>query len=695
MSQRASNGASGNDSPPTISIQSKAHKNSFSPIIAAIIIAVLSVLFYMLKTGNYSDMFRPSQDKVLSLMVLNARIWTGDYTFHEGNSGDDNYQPRSNDNRRVRWAQALAVHKQTGLIIAIGSNRDVLERFSKSMAERVLDFSKTNGGNPVDVPLIVPGFVESHAHVVLGGKTMLGVQLRTVKNRKEFVSQVVKYMNENKDEIVDGGWITGAEWVETSWEVEGDNKLPHKDWIDPVTPNNPVYLMRMDGHSCLVNSRALQLANITSETVIQGGTIDLDPFTKQPTGILRDKAMEMVQTIIPQTNKEKLEEKAVMLAQEEFLRNGITSVHEMGSVFNLGSWNQVELFTKLHQQDKIKVRLYATVELETHNKLTAYIKSKYRKPNGKNELVTHALNEKDSSCCWLESEGGRAGDYLFKIGALKEFMDGSLGSRTALLYEPFEGTNFTGLLTVDLDKFYQQVKQAEADHHQVIVHAIGDKAVTNVLDIFERVIKESSEPNRDRRWRIEHAQQIREEDIDRFKKLNIIVSMQPVHLKEDALYAESVIGPHRTKQLFNTKKFMDKGVTVALGSDWFVAPLDVLDNIHAAVTRKPCLSPIDVERRNDGSKNCPSFVPEERITIEQALVAYTQNAAHAGFSDDHVGVLKKGYFGDLTILSRNLFELDEKSEEDMDSITTKTHILMTVIGGKIMYENQVRSVLQK
>ena len=484
----------------------------------------------------------------------------------------------------------------------------------------------------------------------------------------------------NTHQLKPGEWITGAEWSETTWEIEGDNKLPHKIWIDSLTSENPVYLTRMDGHSCLVNSKALALAGITKDTVIQGGSIDLDPLTGEPTGILRDKALEFVQKIIPPLDSEK----AALIAMEEFLKNGITSVHDMGAVFNLGSWDQIATFTKLHREKKLKVRIYATVELETHKKLTDYIHTNFKKPK-----PTHAALVDDFKCCWTESHGGRAGDSWLKIGGLKEFVDGSLGSRTAYMFEPFEGTtNNTGLLVIDPEIFYQRVKEADSNHHQIIVHAIGDKAISLLLDVYERVIKESNDTTRDRRLRIEHAQQIREEDIERFKKLNIIASMQPIHLKDDALYAESVIGK-RAKQLYNVRKFLEKGVTVVMGTDWYVAPLDVLDNIHAAVTRKPCLSPTHVERRNESknTKDCAPFLPEERISIEESLVAYTQNSAYAAFAEKEQGTLKKGYLGDITILSRNILALDENNEQELDSITTKTKIMMTIVGGKIMYEN--------
>ncbi|KAG2374559.1 hypothetical protein C9374_010578 [Naegleria lovaniensis] len=639
---------------------------------------------YVSNLLNMADQQQQQQyEKVLSLMILNGRIWTGERLE---SSGITNFKRTKNAQKySIKWAEALAVHKSTGRIIAIGSNSEVLSRFSPSMAEHVLDFKKkkhrddaTGEENEVDVPLIIPGFIDAHVHVILGGKAMLGVQLRTVKNKQEFVEKIKDFMTVHK--VKPGEWITGAEWSETTWQIEGGSKLPHKNWIDSFTAENPVYLTRMDGHSCLVNSKALALAGITKDTVIQGGSIDIDPVTGEPTGILRDKALEFVQKIIPPLDSEK----AALIAMDEFLKNGITSVHDMGAVFNLGSWDQITTFTKLHHEKKLKVRIYATVELETHKKLTAHIHTNFKKPKS-----THAALVDDFKCCWTESHGGRAGDSWLKIGGLKEFIDGSLGSRTAYMFEPFEGTvNNTGLLVIDPETFYQRVKEADSNYHQIIVHAIGDKAISLLLDVYERVIKESNDTTRDRRLRIEHAQQIREEDIERFKKLNIIASMQPIHLKDDALYAESVIGA-RAKQLYNVRKFLNKGVTVAMGTDWYVAELDPLNNIHAAVSRKPCLSPTHVERRNEpkNPKDCEPFLPEEHISIEESLIAYTQNSAYAAFSEKEQGTLKKGYLGDITILSRNILALDETDEQEVDSITTKTKIMMTIVGGKIMYEN--------
>ncbi|EFC37637.1 amidohydrolase [Naegleria gruberi] len=657
--------------------------HNFGPIVSVII---SFALYYVVFKSNWigSQSQQNGNEKTLSLMILNARIWTGDRMKLENVPKAS--RTKGEKNIPIKWAEALAVHKDTGRIIAIGSNSDILSRFTTSMAETVLDF-KQKSSDEVNTPLIVPGFIDSHAHVILGGKSMLGVQLRNAKSKDEFIGAVRKFIEERS--VKAGEWITGAEWSETEWNIEGGTKLPNKNWIDSFTSSNPVYLSRMDGHSCLVNSKAMELANITKHTQITGGSVDLDPITGEPTGILRDRALDIIQKIIPPTDNEQ----AAKLAMDEILRNGITSVHDMGSVFNLASWDQVKTFTKLHEKKQLKVRIYASVELETHQKLKKYIKNQYSKPKSSHVILN---DEFDYSCCWTEKSGGRAGDEWFKIGALKEFMDGSLGSKTAYMFEPFEGTeNNTGLLVVDPEVFYQRVKEADANHHQVIVHAIGDKAISILLDTYERVINESNDKTRDRRFRVEHAQQIREEDIERFKKNNIIASMQPIHLKDDALYAESIIR-ERQKQLYNVRKFLNKGVKVALGTDWFVAPLDILDNIHAAVTRKPCLSPLHVERRNEAKnpKNCKPFLPEEKISIEETLIAYTQNSAYAGFTEHEVGTLKKGYLGDITILSRNILELDETDESALDSITRETKILMTIVGGKVMYQNNEES-LQK
>ncbi|KAL9655160.1 hypothetical protein ABK040_008935 [Willaertia magna] len=609
-----------------------------------LLVAALAYFFYNRQSNSFLfNNNNNNESKPISLIILNANIWTGDYSDNK----DIFNSPI------IKRAQALAVHSITGRILGIGSNEEVLSRYPKSQAMKVIDLkNQTNS-------LLIPGFIDSHVHVILGGKTILGINLRYVTNRKEFVETVRNYLiTEN---VKPNEWVFGGEWCETKWNVDvdsnGGSKLPHRKWIDEFTPNNPVLLYRLDAHSCLVNSLALKLANITKDTIVEGGTIDIGE-DGEPTGILRDKAVDLVQKVIVPPSD--LDDKAMKVAMDSIVKNGITSVHHMGSgPFAADSWKEFEVFRKFKEQGKLKIRIYTTVELDHHEKLTKFIKEQPQQ-------------------YWLEKNGGRLGDSWLKIGALKAFVDGSLGSRTGLVFEPYAGTNNdTGLLVIDLDTFYKQVKEADSNHHQIIVHAIGDKAVSVLLDVYERVIKESNDLNRDRRLRIEHAQQIIDSDVERFKKYNIIASMQPIHLKEDALYAESILGKNRTRQLFNIKKFMDNNVVVAMGTDWFVAPLDPLDNIHAAVTRKPCHSP------HQDETDCESFIPEERITVEQSLIGYTRNAAYASFSDHEVGILKKGYLGDFTLLNQDITKL---KPEEYDTIP-KTKILMTVVGGKVVYES--------
>lgn len=570
---------------------------------------------------------------ILSICIIVLAYWYNTYPTDGNdhiellviNGNRKHHQIWTGEDGEKEFAEAFAV--SNGRFVAVGSNDYVYSVIGKRQVNQLIDLS---------LPMyrhwfLMPGFHDAHVHLLIGGRALLGIRLRDVKNREEFVEQIRKYMAQRKPKK--GEWIFGTEWNEQKYP---EGQIPHKNWIDDITPDNPVYLLRLDGHSCLVNSKAMDIANITKYTeTIAGGHIEKDPITGEPTGIIKDKAMLLIQNRMPQVD----DMKSLKMAMDQLVSNGITSVTHMNYLED--SWYDLDKFLRAREEGSLKIRIYATTKLSSIDDLIDYIKEK-----------------------------GRGDDWI-TWGGLKEFFDGSLGSKTAYMLEPFENTTETGLKLVDEDKLLDYVRKAYDNGLQMAVHAIGDRANRKMLDIYSKVIKES-ETKKDHRFRIEHAQHLHPSDISRFAELNVIASVQPCHLLEDALSAEAILGKQRALQAFcfkSLKEHAEKQPSsfpiLAFGTDWPVAALDPILNIYAAVTRKASSHP-------DG------FNPSERLSIKEALKAYTYNAAFASFNENRFGTIKEGLFADITILSQNLLEIDMN-----DMLNTK--VMATIVGGNVMF----------
>ncbi len=512
------------------------------------------------------------------------------------------------------WVEAIAIDDDR--IVAIGSRDDVAARVGNNV--KLIDAGSG---------IVVPGMYDSHIHLIGGGEALASVQLRDAKTPEEFARRIGEFAKAQQ-ENGKTGWIVGGDWDHTHWGGE----LPDRKWIDEVTPDTPVFLARLDGHMALVNSAALRAAGVDERVEeVAGGEIVRDESGRL-TGILKDNAMGLVGRAIPPSSvEERLE--AVRAAMAYLAERGVTSVHHMGS------WHDVAVFRAAQQRGLLTCRVYAFTPLQQWQQLAEEVERRGR------------------------------GDEWLKIGGLKGFVDGSLGSHTAAFLEGYtDDPASRGLLVNTAEDLEQWTAGADRAGLQVAVHAIGDRAIRLQLDIFERTA--TANGPRDRRFRIEHAQHIAREDIERFGELGVIPSMQPYHAIDDGRWADPLIGPERAATTYAFRSLIDTKARLALGSDWFVAPATPLEGIDAAVTR----------RTLDG-KHPGGWVPAQKITAEEALRGYTIGAAYAGFEEESRGTLEPGKLADLVILDRDILDPDERE-------IGQTRVMLTMVGGKVVYEQR-------
>lgn len=517
------------------------------------------------------------------------------------------------DNGRPR-AEAVAIYANR--IISVGTS-DEIKRMA-GQRTRVIDA----GGR-----LVLPGFNDSHVHFLSGGFQLASVDLRDAATPQEFAERIRRFAEKTPK----GRWITGGDWDHERWPGA---PLPTKELIDAFTPDTPVFVNRLDGHMSLANSLALKLAGVTKETKDPpGGVIVHDAKTGEPTGVLKDAAMSFVYRVIPDPSFEE-NLAAARAATNHAASLGVTSVQDMSAGTDVG------VYQTLMERGELKTRIYAVSPLPAWERVAA--------------------------------TGVRAhfGNDLLRIGGLKGFADGSLGSTTALFFEPYnDAPNTSGIPNSQMipeSAMLERIRKADRAGLQVMIHAIGDKANDAILSMYEQVIKEDGE--RDRRFRIEHAQHLRRQDIARFAKDHVIASMQPYHAIDDGRWAEKRIGHERARTTYAFRSLLDAGVTLAFGSDWTVAPIDPLTGIYAAVTR----------RTLDG-KNPNGWIPEQKITVEEAVRAYTFGSAYAEFAENVKGSITPGKLADIVILSRDIFTIDPVEIE-------KTKVLTTIMDGRVVYE---------
>jgi predicted amidohydrolase YtcJ len=507
---------------------------------------------------------------------------------------------------------AEAVACLDGRIAAVGSSADI-RRWAGSRTE-VVDLAGK---------LVVPGFNDSHVHFHGGGENLSGVQLRDAKSEAEFRDRIRAFAAK----LPAGRWITGGNWDHENWTPA---RLPTRQLIDEAAGDHPVFINRLDGHMSLANTLALKLAGVTRATPDPPGGAIVRDANGEPAGVLKDAAQAAVDRVIPAPSEDQIAD-AVRAAMRYAAERGVTSVQDVSA-----SPAYLRVYQRLLQRGELTVRISGHQPLASWKRLA------------------------DAGI--LANFGGA----MLHIGALKGFADGSLGSTTALFFDPYlDAPNTSGLQMAAGQTLLQQIADADRAGLQVAVHAIGDKANHTVLNLFDEAATKNGA--RDRRFRIEHAQHLRRDDIARFAKLGVIASMQPYHAIDDGRWAEKRIGPERAKGTYAFRSLLDAGAVLAFGSDWDVAPMDPVVAIYAAVTR----------RTLDG-KHPGGWVPEQNITVAEALRAYTWGSAYASFEEKIKGTIEPGKLADLAVLARDILTIDPVEIE-------KVKVALTVVDGKIVY----------
>jgi predicted amidohydrolase YtcJ len=517
-------------------------------------------------------------------------------------------------------AEAIAVYGNR--ILRVGTSEEV--RRLAGPATKVIDLHGRR---------VVPGFNDAHVHFVDGGQGLAGVQLRDASSQAEFRERIAKFAETQPA----GAWIVDGWWDHERWTPAA---LPTHQLIDDVTSKNPIFIQRLDGHMGLANALAMKLSGVDRNTKDVPGGVIVSDAAGNPTGIFKDSAMDLIERAIPPLSLEETET-AILAAQREAARNGVTSVQEMADTTeDTTGPEHVRALQALGREGRLKVRISVNLRL---------------------------LDWK-----YLANPGIQAGfnDGLIQVGGLKAFADGGLGASTAWLFAPYnDAPNTSGLASDELqhpEQMYADIKGADKAGLQVAIHAIGDRANRTILDMYQRLEKENGP--RDRRLRIEHAQHLTAQDIPRFAELHVIASMQPYHAIDDGRWAEKRLGPERIRYAYDFKSLLDSGAMLAFGSDWPVAPLEPLMGIYAVVTR----------RTLDG-KNPNGWVPEQKITVAQAVHAYTVGAAYAQFDEKEKGSLEPGKLADMAVLSRDIFHIDPVQIEN-------TRVDLTILDGQVIYD---------
>jgi hypothetical protein len=510
-------------------------------------------------------------------------------------------------------AEAVAVRGDT--IVAVGDSAEVA-RYVGAGTEVL-----ANGDG-----LVTPGFADAHTHFTDGGFQLVSVDLRDADTPEEFVRRIKAFAATKPK----GTWITGGDWDHERWP---GTPLPRRDWLDSVTPEHPVFVQRLDGHMAVANSLALRLAEVSRTTPdVAGGEIVRDR-SGEPAGVLKDAAMSLVYRAVPDPTPAE-RDSALARALAFAASKGVTGVGYVSAYLSdLGAFQRAKAAGTL----TLRANLYFPLE-------------QWR---------------------WVADTVAKIGpgDGWLKIDGVKGYVDGSLGSTTALFYEPYEDAPGTsGLFVTTEQALREQIGGADSAGLQVVVHAIGERANGVLIDIFDSVA--AAHGPRDRRFRIEHAQHLRREDIGRIARSGIIASMQPFHVIDDGRWAEKRIGAERIRTTYAFRDLLDSGGVLAFGSDWTVAPLDPILGLYAAVTR----------RTLDG-KNPGGWVPEEKISLDEALRAYTAGNARAVYAEAKRGVIRPGAWADLVLLDRDLFAIPDSTVRD-------AAVRATIVGGKVVYRSK-------
>jgi predicted amidohydrolase YtcJ len=574
---------------------------------SSIVVLIASFLFFAFFGCDNFGSRQPSSPQpshtglTADLVIKNAKVVT-----------IDKYNPR---------AQAIAFKGE--IIIAATSNKEI-EKYIKKGTTKIIDAKGR---------LVTPGFNDAHVHFDFVDPDY--IDLRYTTDPKVFTEKVADAVEKAKpSQLIEGGYWEHEMFYNKQW--------PTKELIDHVSPNNPVALMRADGHSLLVNTYVIENSGITKDTPDPfGGHIMRDPVTKEPTGIFQETAIELLKfgDVKVQRTPEEEQDRLMRGWQAAFdmaARTGVTSIQ-------LPPGTGVEMYQKFKDMEKLTTRVYfGGVFTDDKEKLAQYAELQKKYPSQGN---------------WI------------RFGYLKGFIDGSLGSGTGLFYEPYlDVPETSGLAMMPREDFERIAIAADKAGFQLGIHAIGDKANTWVLDTFEKLPKINGP--RQRRHRIEHAQSIHDDDFPRFAQIGVIASMQPTHCISDKRFAEKRIGKERCRGAYAWKRFLDAGATIAFGSDYTVEPINPLEGMYASVTRK--------DRAGEPGDG---WFPDQKLSMEKAIELYTLGSAYAEFAEDRKGMIKPGYLGDVVIFNRDFTTITH------DRIMT-TRADYTIVGGKVVYERQ-------
>lgn len=479
---------------------------------------------------------------------------------------------------------------------------------------------------------LVPGFDDAHTHVVGGGALLTSVQLNDATSAEEFVRRLAA----RAGTLAPGQWLLDGNWDETKWIPAA---LPTRQLIDARVPDRPVAVSRYDGHMIVVNSLALRLAGITAATRDPVGGEIVRDAVGEPTGALKDAAEDLVMTVVPKPSH--AERRATIERALKYAASvGVTSLQDMSDSNLDDDYATLAVYTELAGEGRLPVRVYAAPSIRATDDLAR-----------------------------LGIRRAFGGPFL-RIGALKSFADGSVGSRTAYFFDDFDDSpGHRGLLSDNvqpLAEATERMVRADAAGLQLCTHAIGDAGISTILDLYAEVVRRNGA--HERRWRIEHAQHMAARDFDRFRELGVIASVQPYHAIDDGRWVEARIGHDRSSRTYAFRTFLEHGVRLALGTDWPVAPLDPMQTLYAATTRATL----------DG-KHPEGWFAEQKLTITEALSAYTLGSAYAEFQDRDKGSLEVGKLADFVLLSADILTLPPARIRE-------ARVLKTWVGGRLVYE---------
>jgi len=531
-------------------------------------------------------------------------------------------------NPQQKWAEAIAIRGDK--IVAVGDAAKVDSY--RGGSTKVIDAHQH---------LLLPGFTDSHIHFLDGSLNLQHLHLQDVKTLDQALALLKDFAKAHPDDA----WLLGRGWDYTIFAPSG---MPDKKYLDAVVPDRPVYIEGFDGHTWWANSKALQLAGITRDTPDPpGGSFVRDPKTGEPTGAVKeDAADELIERVIPLTPREaKLN--AIRAGMKEANRVGLVRVHSASDlVANIGDLQNADLYDELHRAGEMTVRFYMA----------------YRAAPP--ALAADSVKE-------IEAARARYHDEWISAGAVKFFLDGVIESHTAAMLEPYsDDPRQIGSLLWDPDKYKDAVAELDKRGIQIFTHAIGDKAVRLALDAYQHAAEVNQ--SKDRRHRVEHIETVSAQDIPRFGKLGVIASMQPLHSypNEDTLHIwAGNIGPERASRAWAWRSIQQAGGVLAFGSDWPVVTLNPWPGVQTALTRQT----------SDGEP-VGGFLPKQRLNLEDTIRAYTLGAAFAGHREKTEGSLEEGKLADLIILDRDLFKIEP-------SDIGETQVLLTMVGGKIVYQS--------